>query len=329
MTVSVASLTISYNAAHVLPRQMKALLQQTRPLQEIIVVDNGSDDNTLSLLAERYPQVTVLRMPENRGAAGAWSAGLEYAALKRRHDWVWTFDDDSVPEDSALQGLMAATEPSRTEPRTEPRMLPRTSDGEIGIISALPVHPETGACYPPLLWREGFVKPTAEMLQQPVWFADLAFTSGSMVRREVVEKIGLPRSDFFMDFFDFEYCLRARTHGYRIAVVTGVKLRHEVGRARPVRLPGFCGLWPDHAAWREYYISRNLAYAVWWLYPSPRAKRFTVRHLARHAGGVLLFGSDKLASLGKMAQGFWDGKRARLGVRFRPERRENEHVPSH
>jgi GT2 family glycosyltransferase/O-antigen/teichoic acid export membrane protein len=313
---SVASVTTAYNAAHLLPRQIEALLLQTRALQEIIVVDNGSDDNTLRLLAERYPQVTVLRMPENLGAAGAWSAGLEYAALKQRHDWVWAFDDDSVPENAALGELMEATEPVRT--RAESSRSSNGENGEIGMISALPVHAETGACYPPLLWREGFVKPSAEMLREPVWFADLAFTSGSMVRREMVEKIGLPRSDFFMDFFDFEYCLRARSHGYRIAVVTGVRLAHEVGHARQVRLPGFSGLWPNHAPWREYYISRNLAYAVWWLYPSRRAKRFTIRHLARHAGGVLLFGTDKLASLKKMAQGFSDGRRARLGIRFRP-----------
>jgi GT2 family glycosyltransferase len=322
---SVASVTTAYNAAHLLPRHIEALQLQTRALQEIIVVDNGSDDNTLALLAERYPQVTVLKMPENLGVAGAWSAGLNYAALERRHDWVWAFDDDSVPENAALAELMEAIEPARTGSS-------RTSDGatgqigQIGMISALPVHPETGVCYPPLLWREGFVKPPAELLQQPVWFADLAFTSGSMVRREMVEKIGLPRSDFFMDFVDFEYCLRARSHGYRIAVVTGVRLAHEVGHARQVRLPGFSGLWPNHAPWREYYITRNLAYAVWWLYPSRRAKRFAMRHLARHAAGVLLFGADKLPSLKKMSQGFCDGKRARLGVRFRPEPRESRYV---
>jgi hypothetical protein len=43
-----------------------------------------------------------------------------------------------------------------------------------------------------------------------------------------------------------------------------------------------------------------------------------VRHLVRHAGGVLLFGSNKLACLGRMAQGFWDGRKASLGIRFRP-----------
>jgi len=40
--------------------------------------------------------------------------------------------------------------------------------------------------------------------------------------------------------------------------------------------------------------------------------------LARHAGGVLLFGSHKLACLRRMAQGFSDGRKASLGIRFRP-----------
>lgn len=65
MTVSVASVTTAYNAARMLPRQLDALLSQSVPLKEIIVVDNASTDRTVSLLAERYPQVTVLLMPEN------------------------------------------------------------------------------------------------------------------------------------------------------------------------------------------------------------------------------------------------------------------------
>ena len=128
----------------------------------------------------------------------------------------------------------------------------------------------------------------------------------------------MPRADFFIDFVDFEYCLRARSRGYQIAVVNGCKLEHEIGKARKVQIPGFHGLWPDHAPWREYYISRNMVHAAWWLYPNRRTKQFVVRHLIRHAGGALFFGSNKLACLRMIAQGFWDGRRANLGVRFRP-----------
>jgi len=302
----VASVTTAYNAARVLPRQMDALLRQTRPLQEIVVIDNGSTDGTSLMLAKQYPQVTVVRLPKNLGAAGAWSAGLEYAALRKRHDWVWAFDDDSVPEADALELLLNGVD---TLKDTTP---------SLGMVAPLPIHAETGTCYPPLLWRDGFVKPSQELLSQPIWFADLVITSGCMVRRDVVEKVGLPRSDFFMDFFDFEYCLRTRAAGYRIAVISCATAAHEIGNARTVRLPGYTRIWPVQPPWREYYIARNMVYAAWWLYPSRNVKRFVIRHLTRHAGGVLLFGSNKLASLKKLAQGFWDGRRASLGIRFRP-----------
>jgi GT2 family glycosyltransferase len=306
VSVSVASVTVTFNAADVLLPQLEALLHQSRPLEEIIVVDNASSDGTSAMIAERFPQVTLLQMPENLGVGAGLAAGLTYAALQKHHDWVWTFDQDSVPKRDALEALLTGTD-SLEE-----------GEGVVGIAAALPVHEQSGACYPPLIWRDGFVKPSTEQLKQPIWFADLVITSGCMVRREVVEKVGLPRADFFMDFVDFEYCLRARSSGYRIAVITKAQFAHEIGNAREVRFPGYFQLWPNHAPWREYYISRNMTYAAWRLYSNAGTKRFVVRHLARHAGGVILFGTNKLACLLKMAQGFYDGRRAFLGIRFRP-----------
>ena len=306
MTLAVASVTVAHNAARVLPRQIDVLLHQTHPLQEIIVVDNASTDGTGAMLAKRYPQVTVLRMPENLGAAGAWAAGLSYAVLEKHHDWVWNFDDDSVPEADSLAKLLGGI---------------RSLNGmqtEVGMIAPMAVHRETKTYYPPLFWRDGFVQPSVEQIREPLWFADLVMTSGSLVRREVVERIGLPRADFFMDFFDYEYSLRARAHGYKIAVVPAAELGHEVGDARRVWLPGQHRLWTSYAPWREYYNSRNIAYAGWHLYPNWGTKRFVLKHLVRHAGAVVLFSSRKTACIGKMIQGVWDGYRAKLGIRFRP-----------
>lgn len=305
--LSIASVTVTHNSSQVLPQHIEALLRQKRRVQEIVVVDNASTDGTAALLRERYPQVTVLPMRENLGASGAFAVGLAYAALERRHDWVWAFDHDSVPNDDSLELLLAGAESLRDQ------------NGQIGILAPLAIHGETGTAYAPLLWQDGYVKLPAEKLHEPVVFADLVINSGSLLRRGLVEEIGLPRADFFMDFFDYEYCLRARSHGYKIAVITGSRLVHEIGNSRKVWLPGGSGLWKDHSPCREYYISRNLTYAAWWLYPTPGGKWFAFRHLARHAGGVLLFSSSRLACLRRMAQGFWDGRRASLGTRFLPD----------
>lgn len=307
MNTSVASVTVAYNAARILPRQIDALMGQTHPLQEIIVVDNASTDGTGKMLAETYPRVTLLRMPENLGAAGAWAAGLSYAALQKHHDWVWNFDDDSIPRTDSLAQLLGGISSLNG------------IQAKVGMIAPMPVHRATRTYYPPLFWRHGFVRPSDEQLREPLWFADLIIASGSLTRRELVETIGLPRADFFMDFFDFEYSLRARARDYKIAVIPGAELDHEIGDARMVWFPGGSRQWTSHAPWREYYISRNIAYTAWHLYPTQRTKRFVLKHLARHAGAVLSFGSRKTACIGKIMQGFWDGYRGKLGTRFRPE----------
>jgi len=302
---SIASVTIAYNGAKILPRQMDALLGQARALQEIIVVDNASTDGTSAMLAERYPQVTVLRMKENVGAAGAWARGLSYAALEKQHEWVWSFDDDSVPNAFVLANLLDGIGSLNG------------TQADVGMVAPMPVHQKSGTCYPPLLWQNGFVKPSVNYMQNPLWFADLIIASGCLVRGELVGKIGLPRADFFMDFFDYEYSLRARLNGYKIAVVPSARLDHEIGNARKV-WAGRSRLWTSYAPWREYYNSRNIAYAGWHLYPTSETKRFVLGHLARHAGAVLLFSPKKTACLRKMAQGFWDGCQAKLGIRFTP-----------
>jgi len=306
VNLSVASVTVSYNAAAVLPRQLDALLRQTRPLQEIIVVDNGSTDGTSRMLAQRYPQVTLLQMPENLGAAGAWAAGLSYAALEKGHDWVWTFDDDSVPQAGVLDSMLSGLQELGG------------AGQEVGMVVPMPVNRETGTLYPPLFWHDGFVWPTVEQARQPVWFADLAIASGCLVRREAIQDVGLPRADFFMDAFDLEYCLRLRKRKYKIAVITRAEMTHEIGNTRKINLPGYKRQWMNQPPWREYYIGRNLAYLAWRLYPNWKTKLSMARYLAVHFAQVLLFSSHGLACATRMIQGLGDGLRGRLGIRMRP-----------
>jgi len=170
----------------------------------------------------------------------------------------------------------------------------------------------------PYLWRDGYVKPSKELFRNAIWFADMVIASGCLIRRDVVDSIGLPRSDFFIDFVDFEYCLRARSHGYKIAVVSRASISHEIGNGRRIDIPGLRRLWIDQPPFREYYISRNLTYLAWWLRPNGATKRSVIRHLVSHMAGVALFSSRKLACLIRMIQGFHDGLRGRLGIRLRP-----------
>jgi GT2 family glycosyltransferase len=285
---------------------MEALMRQSYALEKIIVVDNASSDGTAAMLAREFPQVTVLVMPENLGYGTAWKTGLSYAMFDHNFDWVWTFDGDSVPHPDALATLL------------DSMPLMEQSDGRLGMMATLAFNIKSGECYAPLLWRDGIRKPSPDLLRQPIWYADMTIAAGCLVSRNLVQQIGFPRADLFLDFTDFEYCLRARSNGFKIAIVSAAKIDHDIGEARPVQFMGDNRVWPNHSPFREYYIARNLVFAGWWLYPSARTKLSMLRDLAGHAAGIVFFGSDKTACLIRMAQGFWDGRRGKLGIRFRP-----------
>lgn len=303
---SIASVTVVYNGAGVLQAHLDSLIRQSRKLDQIIVVDNASTDGTTAMLATEYPEITLLALPENVGIGGGLAAGLAFAALEQKHDWIWIFDQDSVPAPDGLERLLSGL------------VHLNGTEASAAILAPLCLNRETGAFYPALSLRAGRFEPCAEQTDTPVAFVDMVISSGSLLRRDALEHAGLPRADFFMDFVDYEHCLRLRHHGFSIAVVRDSVLEHAIGTSRDVDFFGQNKVWADHSPWREYYMARNETFTMWQYSPRLATKLFVVQRLLQHALGILLFGKEKLGCIRMMWRGFFDGRAGRLGIRFRP-----------
>jgi GT2 family glycosyltransferase len=306
-TGSVASVTIAFNGADVLSTQLDALRRQSHPVDEVIVVDNASSDGTLPMLRARYPDVTILNLSTNAGVGGGYAEGLSYAAIHKKYDWIWLLDQDSVPRCDALERLLQSLD------------MVDSNRENIGILASLPILPETKTVYPGSVWLNGSHRKAPDPGLSPISFVDAVISSGSLVRREAIEKAGLPRADFFMDFVDLEHCLRLRRHGYKIAVVRDSVLDHAIGSPRHISLPLGTRAWRDHVPWREYYKARNEVFTIWNYYPGWRSRLSVVRRLSKHAIGVLLFGKAKRECLRMMYLGVEDGRSGKLGIRFPTE----------
>jgi len=302
---SIASVTVAYNGAAVLQNHLNSLRAQARALDEIIVVDNASTDETRTLLSNRFPEVTLLQLPENLGVAGGLAAGLSYAAREKKYDWVWTFDQDSVPAPDCLENLLLGLDSLSDDEKT-------------AILAPVCLNQETSMWYPGLSWRGPRFVPTAVDPARPVTFVDMVISSGSLIRSEAIAAVGLPDRDLFIDFVDYEYCLRFQQSGYRIGVVRDSRLEHAIGTPATFNFLGRARSWADHAPWREYYMARNEVFTIWKYRPATATKMFVLYRLAQHALGILLFGKNKLECFRMMRRGLRDGFAGRLGIRVLP-----------
>src|SRR3954471_21097710 len=103
MTDEIHALVVTYNRRELLMRNLAALKAQTHPLKSIVVIDNGSTDDTQAAIkALNDPAIDHVRLDPNIGPARGFHYGIDYVFAKRRMPWVWIMDDDVIPEPAAL-----------------------------------------------------------------------------------------------------------------------------------------------------------------------------------------------------------------------------------
>jgi len=100
---SVSVVIPTYNRVHLLERALDSVLRQTLAADEIIVVDDGSTDNTVSTLKSLHPEVKLIQQ-DNLGVSAARNTGISAA----RHDWIALLDSDDVWHENKLERQITA-----------------------------------------------------------------------------------------------------------------------------------------------------------------------------------------------------------------------------
>jgi GT2 family glycosyltransferase len=311
----IAGVIVTYNNGSNIGNLIEALLTQSKPIEEIIVVDNASSDDTAKIVKERFSQVVLLENASNTGVGGGYAQGMGYA-YQKGYEWVWLLDGDSLPQASALEELAKAFAGLRP---THPK---------IGILASCPVNPLTNERYDGFLWRGRFMAlPKGLAGCQEPFPVDSTVSSGCLVNRKVIKDVGLPRVDFFMDFVDHEYNLRVRRNGYEIIFVPASTIYHEMGKSPVVRsqiiraIARLATKYPlvVEAPWRQYYIVRNQVYTFWHEFRNYKALFFCALGVMRMIMGMLLFNEkDKVKRIRYIILGLKDGFKGRLGKTVTP-----------
>ena len=276
---------------------LDSLAATTYPNHIELIVDYPSAAGSLEPVRAAHPEAQVIVTTENRGYAGNNNLGLNWA-IAHGADWVFVLNEDTVLAPDCLSQLVAVGQ----------------SDPHIGIVGPMVYH-----------FDEPDVIQTAGGILGPYWLATLTgsnqrdqgqypaprpveWISGCamLVRREVINQIGVLDERFFIYWEEIDWCLRASRVGWRLIHVPQAKLWHK-GVQRDYR-PGpsvtyyttrnhFLLLAKHHAparTWLALALSTARSLTSWTLKPKWRSMR-------PHRDAML--------------RGVWDFARGRWGMR--------------
>lgn len=215
----ISVVVLTYNRRDAVLTLLGELSALRDPEVEVIVVDNGSEDDSAAAVAARFPDVALVTLESNRGV-GARNRGIERA----RGEVVVTLDDDMV--EFTDQDLATLREVFAAEPRLAGVNFKVTWPGTDRVRDWVHRHPVSAA--------DGS-------------FSTYEVTEGAVAwRREALAQVGLYREDFFISHEGLDLALRLLDAGWLLAYDG----RLQVGHAHAAG---------GRKSWRRYYYdTRNL-----------------------------------------------------------------------
>ena len=231
-------------------RLLERLLHSVVPqVAGTFVIDNTPADmkNTSPILPPFRDRVCHIPLGENTGVPNAQNVGIE-AAIKGGYTHVLLLDDDSALPPEMMQKLLAAEAYLRDKGELIAALGPAFVNEKTGEYST--------AVRPSYILPKTF--PLDSSSTTPVE-TDHLIASGSLIPADALKVVGLMRGDFFMDWFDIEWGLRAKKLGYKSFICPNVIMRHSIGDASAKVL------WrsiPLHSDFRNYCILRNGMYLL-------------------------------------------------------------------
>jgi rhamnosyltransferase len=260
----------------------------------VVAVDNSPEEDVRLHESLRGQGIEVIFNRNEHGLAGAYNRGAE-VLIGRRCDLLFLLDQDSEIEPTFFDGMLEA---AGTIGADEFLIGPKIY--EIALDKCMPVIPP----------GKRFPKPFRIDDRTERIFPTLCIiSSGSAITAAAYRALGPFREDYFIEYVDIEYSLRARSRGVPVYMNAAVTLRQSNGRIERH------GKWftTNHAAWRRYYIARNSVHCLR-EYRSVCGLHWLSGLMAlRQAILVLLFDSRKLRKLTAIACGHLDGSLGRLG----------------
>jgi GT2 family glycosyltransferase len=197
---------------------LESISASTYNNQKTIVLDNASTDGSVLAIRSVYPDVKIVELVQNMGYAGNNNVGIQ-EALALGADWVFVLNEDTILAQDCLEKLVSTAE----------------AESGIGIVGPMVYHydePNIIQSAGVMLnnnWRSihlGQNEVDAGQFPRPHQ-VDCISGCAILVRRSLVEQVGVLDERFYYYWEETEWCIRAKKNGWATMHVPAAKLWHK------------------------------------------------------------------------------------------------------
>ncbi|MDX1501484.1 MAG: glycosyltransferase family 2 protein [Thermoanaerobaculia bacterium] len=272
----VAAIVLNYNGREITLQTLASLSRMSYPSFDLVVVDNGSTDGSYEAVAEAFPDVHQIRVEENRGPARGMNRGLIWA-MERDYDLLLLLNNDIEVEPAMLTEMVRVLE----------------SDPGIGCVGPKAFYYWDRQ----RLWSTGGIIRFKESVTRERGMGEIdrgrydhdeevPYVNGCamLVRREVVEQIGLWDPLYHLSVEDADWCMRMKRRGWRCHYAHRAVLWHMVSHTTGDYRPGktfqtgrstaiFVRRYGGFLDWCSFLLFTALAIPLAWLRELPKGNQ--------------------------------------------------------
>lgn len=299
-----AAVIVTFNRKKLLVDNIEMLLKQKKTIDKIFIIDNCSTDGTYDYLAEKgwlnLKQFVYIKTETNIGGAGGFYTGVKIA-YETGADWILLMDDDGrAADENTVSTLMDVAEKIYKEGNQLLFVNSLVQQNELLSFKISNIYTVQEALE---MAENGLIKGAANPF------------NGTLISKELVEKIGYPEKEFFIKGDEVDYKQRTLDAGGYIVTVVQSRYIHPRPDTVEKKILGISVPFFVEAPWKEYYAARNFTYMY------KRKKQYKgiffelifVKILA-----ILTMQCKKCETLKMLMKGVLDGWRGKLGANVRP-----------
>lgn len=235
-------------------------------LADIIVIDNASSDDSVALIHQHYPDVTVEVLKENVGGSGGFAYGMRRAHIVG-YSYIALLDNDAVVQFNTLSGMMNLLASCKDIGVVGPAICKMDNQDivqEVGSNVSL-----KDATYNSHL---NFAGESYASIAMELIDCDYVPACCLMTKVEVIEQVGVFDESFFLYWDDIDWCVRVKDAGWRVVAQPKLRALHKGGGANATNTL------PRYYYWRNKlrFFAKHSA-----RYPVQEVSRYLRRSLER------------------------------------------------